>query len=101
VDLNIHVINNSYLVSLIKSSLQLFNEINGRTEGLYVATSMAIIMSSGNHILFREEQKFNQLWFWVLVLIPASIYWYAVIEQLVFKRTFGTNPASDSGAVLI
>jgi hypothetical protein len=62
---------------------------------------MAIIMSSGNQILFREEQKFNQLWLWVLVLIPASISWYAAIEQLVFKRTFGTNPASDSGAVLI
>jgi hypothetical protein len=62
---------------------------------------MAIIMSSGNQILFREEQKFNQLWLWVLVLIPASISWYAAIEQLVFKRTFGTNPASDGGAVLI
>ncbi|MCQ6963084.1 DUF6141 family protein [Methanolobus chelungpuianus] len=57
-------------------------------------------MDSHEHVLFREEQKFNQLWLWVLVLVPVSIAWYAAIEQLVFGSPFGGNPASDSSTFL-
>ncbi|MDI3539155.1 MAG: hypothetical protein PWP14_1723 [Methanolobus sp.] len=57
-------------------------------------------MDSHERVLFREEQKFNQLWLWVLVLVPVSIAWYAAIEQLVFENLFGSNPASDSSTFL-
>ena len=70
-------------------------------EELYNRTSQWHYMSSGSYTLFREEQKFNQLWIWILVLLPAAIAWYSVIGQLVFKRPFGSNPASDNGVLLI
>jgi hypothetical protein len=61
---------------------------------------MALNMGSGNNALFMEEQRFKQLWIWILVLLPAVIAWYSVIGQLVFKRPFGTNPASDNCVLL-
>lgn len=57
-------------------------------------------MDLHERVLFREEQRFSQLWLWMLVLMTASITWYAAIEQLIFERPFGNNPASDSGAFL-
>ncbi len=46
-------------------------------------------------ILFREEQKFNQLWLWLIVLGTTGMMWYGFIQQIIFDQPFGTNPTSN------
>ncbi|WP_406656987.1 DUF6141 family protein [Methanolobus sp. ZRKC2] len=52
-------------------------------------------------IFFREQQKFDQLWLWLLVLLPVAIVWYGAIQQLVFGEAFGNNPTSDNGVLFL
>ncbi|MBN2109660.1 MAG: hypothetical protein JW705_01035 [Methanosarcinaceae archaeon] len=54
-----------------------------------------------DHVIYREIQKFDQLWLWLVVLLPVAIAWYGAIEQLVYGRPFGDNPASDRGMLVI
>lgn len=70
-------------------------------ESFIVSCPYENIMESGDYVVFREDQKFNQLWLWALILVPVAISWYAVIEQLIFGRPVGNNPASDSGTLII
>ncbi len=58
-------------------------------------------MSSENTVLFREVQRFDQWWLWLLVLIPTSMVWYGAIQQLIFGKAFGENPASDTGVSVL
>jgi len=58
-------------------------------------------MSSESTVLFREVQRFDQWWLWLLVLIPTSTVWYGAIQQLVFGKDFGENPASDTGVSVL
>jgi len=52
-------------------------------------------------VIFREVQKFRQIWLWSIVLLTAGMMWYGAIEQLVYGRPFGNNPVSDGGMFLI
>ena len=45
--------------------------------------------------IYREVQKFRQVWIWVVVLAIAGLQWYAAVEQLLLKRPFGDNPIPD------
>ena len=45
--------------------------------------------------IYREVQKFRQVWIWVVVLAIAGLQWYAAVEQLLLKRPFGDNPMPD------
>lgn len=45
--------------------------------------------------LFREEQRFRQWWFLLLVAGTALIGWTAWLQQIVVGEPFGTNPAPD------
>ena len=58
-------------------------------------------MSTKNTILFREEQRFNQWWLWLLILLPTSMTWYGAIQQLIFDKPYGTNPTSDTGISIL
>lgn len=58
-------------------------------------------MSSEDTVLFREVQRFDQWWLWLLVFISTSMMWYGAIQQLVFGRPFGENPASDTEMSLL
>ncbi|MEZ5333815.1 MAG: DUF6141 family protein [Methanolobus sp.] len=52
-------------------------------------------------MIFREVQRFTQLWLWVIVLGTALLSWYGAIEQLVYGHPYGNNPASDQGMFLV
>ncbi|MGB9939394.1 DUF6141 family protein [Methanosarcina sp.] len=46
-------------------------------------------------VLFREVQKMNQMWVWLIVAIPIIISWYGAYQQLLLGKPFGNNPAPD------
>ncbi|NNJ88946.1 MAG: hypothetical protein HKP53_06060 [Eudoraea sp.] len=50
--------------------------------------------------IFEEEQRFTQLWLWLimggLLLIPI----YGIIQQIVFEQPFGDQPMSDLGLII-
>ena len=51
-------------------------------------------------IYFKEEQRFNQWWIWLLILLSCGIWIWMFFQQIVMGKPFGTNPASDLGVVL-
>ena len=57
--------------------------------------------SSSGPVLFREIQRFNQIWVWILVLLVTLLSWYGAIQQLVLQKPFGSNPAPDSLMLVI
>lgn len=48
-----------------------------------------------NNVLFREVQRFRQIWIWIIVIFMMVLSWYSVIQQIVLKIPFGTQPAPD------
>ncbi|MFA7152159.1 MAG: DUF6141 family protein [Methanoregulaceae archaeon] len=50
---------------------------------------------------FFEVQRFRQVWIWVVVIFIAALAWYAFIRQIVFKQSFGNNPAPDWAVFLL
>jgi hypothetical protein len=55
-------------------------------------------------ILFREEQKFSQPWFW-LIIIPVLVgslifFGFGFHQQLIQNKPFGDNPMSDEGLII-
>lgn len=55
----------------------------------------SIIKREKDSVLFREVQKMDQIWIWILVAIPVIIFWYGAYQQLLLRRPFGNNPAPD------
>lgn len=51
--------------------------------------------ASSGAVHFREVQRFTQWWVWLIVLGIAALMWYGFVEQIVFGRPFGDNPAPD------
>lgn len=52
-------------------------------------------------MIFREIQRFCQIWVWLLVFLVVGMAWYGFIQQIVFKKPFGNNPAPDSIMIVI
>lgn len=50
---------------------------------------------------FREEQRFRQLWLWILLLGGALLQWIIAWQQLVLGRLFGDNPASGTLVIIL
>lgn len=46
--------------------------------------------------VFKESQKFTQIWIWVVVIGILLLNIYAIIQQIVYKIPFGNNPAPDN-----
>jgi hypothetical protein len=55
-------------------------------------------MNSGSPriVLFFEVQRFRQIWFWILNVFLAGLSWCSFLQQIVYKKPFGTHPAPDS-----
>ena len=51
--------------------------------------------------LFREVQYFRQWWFVILVPLVIIVPWFAAIQQLIFKKPFGSNPGPDWLIIII
>lgn len=45
--------------------------------------------------LYREIQRPKQWWVWVIVAGVAALMWWTFIQQIVFGRPFGSDPAPD------
>ena len=50
--------------------------------------------------IYREVQKFRQIWIWVVVLAIIGLEWYAAVRQLLLHRPVGTNPMPDIMTVI-
>ncbi|MGN7410919.1 DUF6141 family protein [Sporosarcina sp. SAFN-010] len=46
-------------------------------------------------VLYREIQRPQQIWLWMLILLEAAYMWYWFIQQIAFDVPLGNNPASD------
>ena len=52
------------------------------------------------NILFKEKQKFNLWWLWILLIGITLIPVYGIYKQIFNGEQFGNNPLSDSGLIL-
>ncbi len=50
--------------------------------------------------VYREVQRFRQIWIWLIVLTVAGLIWYALITQLFLQRPFGNNPMPDGWLII-
>jgi hypothetical protein len=48
------------------------------------------------NVYYREVQRFNQWWLWLLIIGIAGLLWYGFIQQIVFGTPFGSKPAPDA-----
>ncbi len=51
--------------------------------------------SPGDNVVYREEQRFRQIWILLLVGFIAILAWYSFLLQIVIGEPFGTNPGPD------
>ncbi len=49
----------------------------------------------GQSPLYREVQRFRQVWLWVVVSAITGMQWLAAVEQLLLNKPFGENPMKD------
>ncbi len=48
-----------------------------------------------NRISFSETQRFRTWWAWGAVLLMNILFLYAIIQQIILGKPFGTKPAPD------
>lgn len=51
-------------------------------------------------ILFKEIQKFRQVWLWLLIVFIDSMIFYGLYQQFVLQKPFGDNPMSNEGLII-
>jgi hypothetical protein len=51
--------------------------------------------------LYREVQRFRQVWLWVFVVSASLIAICGVVQQVIMGVPFGNNPAPDSMLIII
>lgn len=54
-----------------------------------------------NEVVFSETQRFKQIWIWAILLGVNGLFFYGVITQVFFGKTFGTKPMDDTGLILV
>ncbi len=47
------------------------------------------------NIIFKERQRFTQLWLWVVVLGVSAIFWVGFVYQVIGGGSYGSKPVSD------
>ena len=50
-------------------------------------------------LYFKEQQKFNQWWLWVPMILFALFILYGLYQQVILGHSFGDHPLSNSGLV--
>ena len=51
-------------------------------------------------IYFKEEQKFNQWWIWLIIVLCFGIWIWQFTQQIIMGKPFGTNPMPDIAVIL-
>ncbi len=54
-----------------------------------------------DEILFKENQKFNQWWIWILLLGVNGLTGYGIIQQVILGKPFGDHPGSNLGLLMV
>ncbi len=50
--------------------------------------------------LFSEQQRFKQIWLWILLLGINGFFFFGLIKQLIFGEKLGNRPMSNGGLVI-
>ena len=50
--------------------------------------------------VYREVQRVQATWPWVVVISLAGLIWYATIAQVLLHRPFGSSPLPDAPLVI-
>jgi hypothetical protein len=55
-------------------------------------------------MIFKETQKFTQIWIWFLLagvgLITIGVFGFGVYKQIFLGQKYGNNPMSDTGLII-
>ncbi|MCB0704028.1 MAG: hypothetical protein KDC34_01905 [Saprospiraceae bacterium] len=51
--------------------------------------------------LFRETQKFNQIWIWVLLLSLSGAILWGIVRQVFLDKPIGPHPIPDIFLILL
>ena len=54
-----------------------------------------------SRIYFKEEQKFDQWWIWMIMLLISGVWIWQLVQQVFMGIPFGNNPAPDLVVILI
>ena len=54
-----------------------------------------------SEVVFKEEQRFRQLWLWAIVILASIIPWLGLIIQVILGQKLGNNPAPNWIIILI
>jgi len=46
-------------------------------------------------VYYKEEQRFNQLWIWLLLAFLCGLWIWQLVQQVFMGIPFGNNPAPD------
>lgn len=46
--------------------------------------------------IFKECQRFTQIWIWCVVIGILFLNIFGIIQQIIFEKPFGNNPAPDN-----
>jgi len=58
-------------------------------------------MKQQEHVVFREVQRPQQIWVWMLILGIATLMWYGFIQQFILDIPFGDKPASNGVLIVL
>ena len=55
-------------------------------------------------MVFKERQKFNQLWIWITIILTSIpvfvLFFVATYKQIIQGVQFGNNPMSNTGLII-
>ncbi|HFJ9426626.1 DUF6141 family protein [Bacillus cereus] len=58
-------------------------------------------MKQQEQVIFREVQRPQQIWIWILILGIAILMWYGFIQQIIFDIPFGDKPAPNGALIVL
>lgn len=50
-------------------------------------------------VLFYEEQRFNQPWLWIILILLNLLFAWGIIQQMVFGIPLGDRPLPNSALI--
>lgn len=50
---------------------------------------------------YREVQSFRQVWLWLIIVLPAALFSFGFMKQIIYKMPFGSKPMSDHALIVI